>query len=64
MIFAWHILTLISFIGTQRRVQKKTQSNKEASVTTDKRITAAIKKFGKYPSTESHQVYSHGVFLL
>ena len=40
-------LTFLSVVGTQRRVQKKAPANKEAAVAEDKRLKAAIKKFGK-----------------
>jgi len=33
--------------GTQRRPQKKTPHNAQASVQEDKKLKAAIKKFGK-----------------
>ena len=35
------------FLGTQRRAQKKTPHNAQAAVNEDKRLKAAIKKFGK-----------------
>ena len=34
-------------IGTQRRPQKKTPHNAQAAVAEDKKVKAAIKKFGK-----------------
>ena len=34
--------------GTQRRVQKKTPHNAQAAVSEDKKLKAAIKKFGKW----------------
>lgn len=40
-----HFLFLV---GTQRRVQKKTAHKAEAAVSEDKKLKAAIKKFGKW----------------
>ena len=42
------LLTLSFRAGTQRRVQKKTPHNAQAAVSEDKKLKAAIKKFGKW----------------
>ena len=42
-----HNLLLLFVSGTQRRPQKKTPAHAQATVAEDKKVKAAIKKFGK-----------------